>query len=213
VTHGAPLYPVSLSVAGVPCLVVGGGSVGLRKVSGLLRCAASVTVIAPAVHPSIEAMAEAGALQLLRRPYRDGDHEGFRLVFTATGVDTLDGAIAQAATRAGIWVNSADDVERSSFVLPSVHREGPVSVAVSTSGTSPALAIWLRRRVAAAIGPDVGLLAEGLAELRRGLKARGVSTEAIPWQRLLDGELPALVGSGRMDEARVLVEASLLPEP
>ena len=82
------------------------------------------------------------------RPYERGEAAAYRLVVTATGDPDVDGAVYADAEEAGVWVNSADDTEHCTFMLPAVHRDGPVSVAVSTGGTSPALAGWLRGRVA-----------------------------------------------------------------
>ena len=142
-------YPVSLDVEGRACLVVGGGPVAARKASGLLRCGAVVTVIAPDI---CTAMAELSPLTIARRPYAAGDAGGYRLVVTATGIAAVDGAVYADADAAGVWVNSADDSEHCSFILPSVHRDGAVTLAVSTGGQSPALASWLRRpRLAARV--------------------------------------------------------------
>ena len=105
-----------------------------RKAGGLLRCGALVTVIAPAF---CDAMTQLTPLTLERRPYAPGDAAGYRLVVTATGIPAVDGAVYADAEAAGVWVNSADDVAHCSFILPSVHRDGPVSVAVSTGRDQP----------------------------------------------------------------------------
>jgi precorrin-2 dehydrogenase / sirohydrochlorin ferrochelatase len=200
----APLYPVSLVVTDRPCLVVGGGPVATRKVDALLACGARVTVVATEVAEAIRSMA--GQLTVEERPYRSPEAATYRLVVTATGVPEVDRAVAADAEAAGVWVNSADDVDNCSFTLPAVHRQGPVTVAVSTGGASPALAGWLRSRVAEAIGPDVAVLAELLGEARRRLKASGVSTESIEWTAVLDQQVVPLVRQGRIEEARAVLE-------
>jgi len=183
--------------------VVGGGPIAARKVSGLLRCGAVVTVIAPEV---CAAMTRQTPLTMARRAYAPGDAGGYRLVITATGIPAVDGAVYADAEAAGVWVNSADDVAHCSFILPSVHRDGPVSVAVSTGGTSPALAAWLRARLAETSGPGLGQLADLLGQARQRLHDAGRSTERVEWVTLLDGPLPALVRAGHMEQARALVE-------
>jgi siroheme synthase-like protein len=213
-----PLYPVGLVVEGRRCLVVGGGRVAARKVSGLLYCGAAVTMVAPAVHVALHTLMEDGTLGAIDdapldvhlRPYRPGEAANYRLVVTATGVPEVDRAVHADAERAGVWVNAADDPDHCSFVLPSVHRDGPVSVAVSTGGASPALAAWVRRRAAEAIGPGLGRLAALLNEERTRVRAEGRSTESVDWAALLDGPLPALVRSGRVAEARALVRQATL---
>ena len=140
-----------------------------------------------------------------RREYEPGMAASYRLVVTATGVPEVDAAVADDAERAGVLVNSADDPAHCSFILPSVHRDGPVTIAVSTGGASPALAVWLRHRVARDTGPGMGQLAELLGEARRQMRAEGRSTESVDWAALLDGDLPALVRSGDLDAARALL--------
>ncbi|HUZ11118.1 MAG TPA: bifunctional precorrin-2 dehydrogenase/sirohydrochlorin ferrochelatase [Acidimicrobiales bacterium] len=210
----SPVYPVALRVEGRRCLVVGGGRVAARKSGGLLSCGADVTLVAPVIDPAIVEQAHGGgagpgSLTVRRRPYRPGEAAGFRLVVTATGIAEVDRAVAADADAAGVWVNSADDAEHCTFFLPSVHRDGPVSVAVSTGGASPALATWLRRRIAAELGPDLGVLAALLESARQRVKAAGRSTESVDWQALLNGPLPRLVRDGRLDRARELLEGPL----
>ncbi len=215
------MYPVVLRVEDRSCLVVGGGPVAARKAAGLLACGAHVTLVAPVLHPAVEALradhsigAASGKLHVLERRYRRGEAGDFRLVVTATGDGEVDGDVAADADAAGVWVNSADDAAHCSFLLPSVHRDGPVSIAVSTSGTSPALATWLRRRIGASVGSDLGLLATLLQTARQRLKTQGRSTEAVDWQAVLEGPLPALVREGQLDAANALLAGELpdLPE-
>ena len=214
---GAPIYPVGLVVKGRRCLVVGGGPVAARKISGLLACGAAVTVVAPEVHVAIGKLADAGAidaideapLEVQIRPYRSGEAADYLLVLAATGNRTVDDAVHRDAVAAGVWVNVADDASRCTFVLPAVTRDGDVSVAVSTAGASPALAGWLRDRVAAALGPGLGELATLLEEGRQRVHDQGASTETIAWRTLLDGPLPELVRQGRIAEARAALHAFL----
>jgi siroheme synthase-like protein len=172
-------------------------------------------VVAPEVHPSIDALAavaeaRARTLRIERRPYRDGEAAAdYRLVVTATGIPEVDRRAAADAEGAGIWVNSADDADHCTFFLPSVHREGSVSVSVSTGGASPALAAWLRRQIGDSLGPHLGALAELLEEGRDALRAVGRPTNAVDWTALLDGDLPGLVREGRLDEARCRINAAV----
>jgi precorrin-2 dehydrogenase/sirohydrochlorin ferrochelatase len=205
---GARYYPVSLDVAGRPCLVVGGGAVAARKAHGLIDHGATVTVIAPSLGPEMRTLVP--SLRVVEtRPYRSGDAVGFRLVITATGDREVDAAVHADAEAAGVWVNSADDPDHSSFILPSVHRDGSVTVAVSTGGASPALAVWLRSHLASEpVVAGVGTLAALLGEARRQLRSSGRPTDAVDWRALLDGPLPALVRAGALDEAQAaLAEA------
>ncbi|MHB1583440.1 MAG: precorrin-2 dehydrogenase/sirohydrochlorin ferrochelatase family protein, partial [Acidimicrobiales bacterium] len=156
------LYPVALDLRHRPCLVVGGGRVATRKAAGLVGAGAAVTLVAPRINPAIESLARTASADLCleRRRYRDGEAGAYQLVVSATGVPEIDRAVAEDAAAAGRFVNVADDPDHCSFLLPAVHRSGRVSVAVSTEGASPALAGWLRSRLAAACGAELGELAE-----------------------------------------------------
>jgi siroheme synthase-like protein len=206
---------VVLDVADRRCLVVGAGPVAARKAEGLLVCGARVTAVAPSTGAEMTALAERFPehLRVESRPYRSPEAGDYDLVLTATGDETVDGDVARDARAGGVWVNSADDAPRCSFVLPAVHREGPVTLAVSTGGASPALAGWLRRRVAGVLGGDVATLASLLEEARRRVQANGRSTESVDWTALLDGDLPALVAAGRIAEARALLAEAIEPAP
>ncbi len=212
---GVPHFAVSLLVAGRPCLVVGGGPVAGRKIASLLACGAAVTVVAPEVHEAMAVLSQSGAIAAIDdspldvqiRPYQRGEAAAYRLVITATGDPAVDGAVHDDAEAAGVWVNSADDIDNCTFILPAVRRDGPVSVAVSTGGTSPALSSWLAQQASTTVLVGAGDLAVMLGEARARLVARGIATDAIAWRTLLDGPVPGLVADGRLDEARALVTA------
>lgn len=201
----SPLYPVSLVVAGHSVLVVGGGDVAARKVEGLLVCGAVVHVVAPSVGDAIR---QSGATWE-ERPYRAGDVEGRRLVFVATDDPDVNRAVHDDADAAGIWVNSADDPDNCTLTLPAVARRGPITVAVSTGGSSPALAGWLRDRIERELGPEYEALVELLAGARDRIRAAGGSTEQRDWQNLLDSGILEWIRAGKIAEARERLEAWL----
>lgn len=219
-----PVYPVGLLVAGARCLVVGGGRAAGEKAVGLLRAGAAVTLVAPRSEEAMEVLAavcdrpgpatpvpigrSGGTLRVLSRTYRAGEAARYRLVLAASGQPEVDASVADDARRAGVWVNAADDPAHCSFFLPSVHRDGPVTVAVATDGRSPALAAWLRRRLAALAGEGLGLLADVLGEARACLQAEGQPTDSVDWAALLAGPAPALAAAGRLEELRELVAAA-----
>jgi siroheme synthase-like protein len=200
-------YPVSLDVSGRSCLVVGGGMVAARKARALLECGAAVTVIAPSLCDNMEDLTPS-LHEVERRTYAEGDASVFRLVVTATGIPEVDAAVYADAEAAGVWANSADDLAHSSFILPAVHRDGAVTVSVSTGGLSPALASWLRTRLVGDYGSQLGILALLLGEARTRLKMAGRPSDSVDRARLLDGPLPELVRSGQIDDARAAVSAA-----
>ncbi|MBO0713608.1 MAG: bifunctional precorrin-2 dehydrogenase/sirohydrochlorin ferrochelatase [Acidimicrobiales bacterium] len=195
----APSYPISLSVEGRDCLVVGGGQVAARKATELARCGAAVLVVAPAVVPELGATP---GVRVEERPYRPGDVRGRWLVVAATDDRSVNRAVAADAEAAGVWVNAVDDPGACSFTAPAILRRGPVVVAVSTEGRSPALAAWLRDRLGEMVGPEMGVAAELLAEARAAMWDKGQKTTGIDWRRVLNSDMLELVRAGETDRAR-----------
>lgn len=202
--HSAPApgdrprsYPVNLVVAGKRVLVVGGGAVAARKAAGLVAAGADVTVVAPDIHPDVEAL----PVTIERRPYRRGEAAGYRLAITATGDAQVNQAVFDDGDGAGVWVNAADDPERCSFTLPAVVRRGAVLVTASTGGASPALSSWLRERLDAQLGPELCELAAILAARRAELRAQGRSTDDVDWAPIIESELARLRGEHRPSRA------------
>ena len=219
-----PEYPLALVLTGRRCLVVGGGRVAGRRVLGLLAAGGEVTVVAPEVTAGISALAGGadrtgsdpdlpGSLVVVARPYRNGEAAGYDLVLTATGRPEVDRRVVSDAQAAGVLVNSADGTAPGTVSLPAVHRDGPVTVTVSTGGASPALARWLRDRMVGAIPDGSATLAELIGQARAELRRQGRTTESVAWGPLLE-ELMPLVSAGRFDEARAaLARASEQSSP
>ncbi len=200
-----------LDVAGRGCLVVGGGPVAARRAHGLVASGARVTVVAPEVVADIgrltglsppAAGTGTGTLEIARRRYRAGEAARYDLVVTATGAPDVDRAVVADATAAGVPVNSADRVAPGWVQLPAVHRDGPVVVAVSTGGASPALARWLRDRIAGSLPPYLAVVAELLEEARHAARAAGRGTDSVDWEAAISELVVPLVEAGRIEEAR-----------
>ena len=191
-------YPVNLILQGKRCLVVGGGPVAARKAAGLLACGAEVDVIAASVGAEVAAL----GLNVVQRVYRPGDLKGYRLVIAATNDRAVNRAIFDEAEAMGTWVNSADDPASCTFTLPSVIRQGPVMVTVSTGGRSPALATWLKGRIEDRLGPEYQVLVDLLSAAREDMRAAGRSTEQADWQSVLDSDMLELIKAGQVSVAR-----------
>lgn len=205
-----PLYPVNLVLAGRPCLVVGGGRVAGQKVRGLLDAGADVTVVAPSISDEITGLAGRGAgVACERRAYRSPEAADYRLVLAATGDPAVNQQVFDDAEAAGVWVNSADDPARCTFVLPARVRRGRLLVTVSTGGHSPALAAWLRERLDAELGEEYDVLIGVLADVRSEIQATGRATESLDWRAALDSGILDLVRAGRLEEAKERLRACL----
>lgn len=201
-----PQYPVNLILQGQRCLVVGGGNVALGKIEGLLSAGALVSVVAIEVIPGVR---DLEGINLKERPYRSGEVAGYRLVVTATDDPDVNRQVYLDGEEAGVWVNSADNPENCAFTLPAVVRRGPIMVTVSTGGHSPALSAWLRGRLDDELGPEYLTLLDLLAERREQLRADGVATEGLSWQKALDSGMLELVRTGRFAEARERLQTCL----
>jgi precorrin-2 dehydrogenase / sirohydrochlorin ferrochelatase len=206
----APSYPVNLLVAGRPVLVVGGGTVAAEKAGGLVAAGADVHVVALAVGEDVRAL----PVTWEERAYRAGEVGRYRLAVACTDDPTTNQAVYDDGEAANVWVNAADDPDRCSYTLPAKLEQGRLLVTVSTSGHSPALARWLRDRLADQLGPEYDTLIDLLAEARAGLIADGRPTLGADWRSALDSGMLDLVRAGRLDEARAHLAAALRePEP
>ena len=200
-----PLYPVNLLLAGRPVLVVGGGRVAAQKVRGLVAAGAVVTVVAPEVDAAVEEQ----DVTVERRRYRRGEAAGYRLVTAATGNPAVNQQVYDDGEAAGVFVNSADDPERCSVTLPARVQRGRLVVTVSTGGHSPAVAAWLRDRLAAELGPGYDTLVGLLSDERDLVRERGLSTEGLDWRAALDSGILDLIRAGRLEDAKERLRACL----
>ena len=164
----AAYYMACLDLRGRRCVVVGGGGVGLEKTRGLLACGADVHVVSPTLHHEFNAL----ELTWRRGRYRRSDLDGAFLVIAATSHRATNERVHRDAESRAMLCNVADVPDLCNFILPAVHREGPIAVAVSTGGASPALAKRIRDDVAAIVTPEHAELARRLAELRPWVKER-----------------------------------------
>jgi precorrin-2 dehydrogenase len=159
---GRRFYPLFADLAGRRCLVVGAGAVGLEKARGLVEAGASVTVVAPRADRAIGTL----PVRWLPREYETADLEGVFLVCAATSDAAVNRRVYADAEARSLLCNVADVPELCSFILPAVHRQDPIAVAVSTGGASPALAQHIRDEVAARYGAEHAELARRLEGLR-----------------------------------------------
>jgi len=177
--------PIVLELEGRPCLVVGGGAVAERKVEALLGVDARVTVVSPTLTRRLRAWVDARSVRHLVGEYRNGDVSGHALVFVATDDPALTATVVAEARALHVWVNAADDPARCDFTLPSVLRRGELTVAVSTGGTSPALARTIREELEGYFTDDYRVLADVAARTRRELRRDGRAPDAETWRRAL----------------------------
>ena len=162
-----PFYIACLKLTGRKCLVVGGGDIGLEKVEGLLACSGSVTLLAPEAHPELQALAEEGSIEWDRREYQGPeDLEGAFLVIAATDDSEVNIGIYYDAEKRAMLANVVDVPPLCNFILPAIVRTGPLAIAISTAGASPALAKRMKREISDLFGEDYARLAVMLNDVR-----------------------------------------------
>jgi precorrin-2 dehydrogenase / sirohydrochlorin ferrochelatase len=162
-----PFYIACLKLKGRRCTVVGGGEIGLEKVEGLLACDGEVTLIAPEAEPALERYAQEGSIRWECRAYAGPqDLEGVFMVIAATDDTDVNIAVYDDAERRAMLVNVVDVPPLCNFILPAIVRTGPLAIAISTAGASPALAKRIKREIAAQFGEPYAQLAIMLNEVR-----------------------------------------------
>ncbi len=150
-------YPLFLDLTREPVVVVGAGVVATRKIRALLAAGAKVTIIGPSATSAIQRMQN---IRWLRRPYRQGDLRGARLVIAATNDLVVNQRVCGEAKRRRLLVNCVAPPSAGNFIVPASVRRGRLQIAISTGGTSPTLAkqvrqeleVYFRRRYARARG-------------------------------------------------------------
>jgi precorrin-2 dehydrogenase/sirohydrochlorin ferrochelatase len=162
-----PFYITCLKLTGRRCVVVGGGEIGLEKVEGLLACDGAVTLIAPDAVDELQQYAREGSIEWLAREYAGpGDLEGAFMVIAATSDTDVNIAVYDDAERRAMLVNVVDVPPLCNFILPAIVRTGPLAIAISTAGASPALAKRMKREIEAQFGEPYARLAVLLNEVR-----------------------------------------------
>ena len=208
-----PFYIACLRLKGRRCVVVGGGEIGLEKVEGLLACDADVTLVAPEAVPALEELASEGSIVWERREYAGaGDLEGALIAIAATADTDVNIRVFEDAEARAMLVNVVDVPPLCNFILPAIVRTGPLAVAISTAGASPALAKRMKREIAELFGEEYARLAVMLND------ARGWAKATLPtyqdrkefFESIVNGEPDPieLLRAGDADGVRALIEAA-----
>lgn len=205
-------YPVYLDLEGRKAVVIGGGPVAERKVEKLVEAGAKVLLVSPQVTAELEGLARREVIRWESREYREGDLEGAFLAIAATDSTRVNRAVHREAEARHTLLNVVDVPHLCSFIAPSIIQRGAVTLAISTAGTSPALARKLREELPAVPQLAYADLAEVLSSVRLELKKRRVTVDPERWQACLNNELLETYRSRGPEEARLLLLEGLLAE-
>jgi precorrin-2 dehydrogenase/sirohydrochlorin ferrochelatase len=200
-------YPINLDIQNRKCLVVGGGSVGSRKVRTLLKCGAKVTVVSPAIAKGLQDLQKTAALTLKERPYQSADLEGMFLVVGATDDEPLNRQISSDAERRNTLCNIADRPEVCNFILPSIVQRDDLVITISTSGRSPALAKKLRKVLESQFGEEYGDFLRLMGAIRKKLLSQAHEPEAHKplFEQLINSDLIAMIQEDKIKDIDALL--------
>jgi len=203
-----PFYIACLKLSGRRCVVVGGGEIGLEKTEGLLACDAGVTLIAPDAVDELRALAAEGSIVWEQREYAGPeDLEGVFMVIACTDDTDINIHVFDDAERRAMLVNIVDVPPLCNFILPAIVRTGPLAIAISTAGASPALAKRMKAEVSELFGEEYARLAIMLND------ARGWAKGTLPtyqdrkafFESIVNGE-PDPIGLLRAGDERAVLD-------
>ncbi len=196
-------YPVYIEMRGQPCVVVGGGKIAEGKVDGLLAVDAQVKIISPELTPHLRNLVDENKIQYVSRTYQTGDLADAFVVICATDHPEINHQVWQDASANHQLVNVVDDTPRCNFIAPSILRKGDLTIAISTSGKAPALAVRLKERFQAELGSEYERFLELSGKLREPL-ARHIpdfETRKKLWYELVDSDVLELLSQGAENAA------------
>lgn len=205
--------PIFMNLRGKRTLLVGDGVMAARKADLLLRSGSDLTVVAPALGSEMLTLKEQYEFKHQTRPLTESDLKGCVLAFGSSENDELNQQLYELAKRAGVPVNISDKTESCDFIMPALVDRAPLTIAISSGGTSPLLVRQLKARFETTIPAAYGKLAEFAGSYRDRIKA------AIPnltqrrrfWETMVDGPVAEHVLSSQMEEAESLMQ-NLLQE-
>ena len=207
-----PFYIACLKLTGRRCLVVGGGDVGLEKVEGLLASNADVLLVAPDAHPALQDLASEGSISWTRREYGPTDLEGCLIAIAATNDTEVNIEVYNDAEQRAMLVNVVDVPPLCNFILPAIVRSGPLAVAISTAGASPALAKRMKREISELFGEAYADLAVMLNDVRGWAKGTlpTYQDRKVFFEEIVNGDPDPieLLRAGNADGVRALIHAA-----
>jgi siroheme synthase-like protein len=209
-------YPVFLDLKGRPCFVIGGCAMAEEKVKGLVAAGARVTVISPDMTPGLAELGIEEKVDFIARRYRRGDLRTAFLVVVVSQAPPIVRAVWEETRGRNILVNTLDNVPHCDFIAPAIVRRGDLTVAISTGGKAPVMAVRLRQKLEKELGPEHARFLE-LAGMLRAPLARlwpDFETRRALWYRLIDSDVIHLLRRGNESAAlaRIKEILGIVPE-
>lgn len=205
-------HPVFLDLNGRPVLIVGGGPIALEKLESLIPSGASLTVLSPELNEDVQHLLDEGKFRWIQKSFEPDDVEPFFMVIAATSDPAVNALVFQTGNARNRLSNSVDDPVNCNFIMAAFAVKGPMQVAISSAGCSPALAQQIRARIVEEILTDeVGDLGAYLGEWRPKIKGTLPNYRARRgyWERIVRSNVPGLLASGDVSATDAAMECAL----
>ncbi|MFC1494253.1 bifunctional precorrin-2 dehydrogenase/sirohydrochlorin ferrochelatase [Thermodesulfobacteriota bacterium] len=189
-------YPIFVDLKGRKVLVVGGGSVAGRKIDTLLEYGAAVNLVSLELSDSLKGYIDSGKIKYLGKEFGEDHLSGMFLVIAATDNPDLNHRISEVAEKKGMLVNAVDQPGDCNFIVPSIIKKGDLTIAISTSGKSPALAKKIRKELTDQFGDEYDLFLKLMGRIRKQVLSEGRS------QKENSRIFKKIVNSNIMDELK-----------
>jgi len=208
-------YPIMMNLFGRTVIVIGGGRVAVRKIMGLIPSGAKIIVVSPRIEKELEDLVSAGEIRWIKEAFRDELMDQFPetlLVFGTTDIRDVNVEIHRAAAQRNVLCNIADVPDLCTFIVPAVIVQGDLMIAVSTGGSSPALARRIREDLERRFGPEYAFMTRLMGELRKEIIRIGKSSDENKklFMELVDSDI--LEALKQNDQERITeLLAAILP--
>lgn len=201
-------YPIFLDLTGKKCLVLGEGYETLAKIRALLDAGANVVYINGSAAPAVAELAAASLIRWEQRSFDTQDLRGCFLVITS---ETDNSEVFRLAEQQNVLCNAVDDPANCRFSFGSIHRQGDLTIAISTNGTAPALAVRLKEQLAREIGPEYGELLEILKGIRPEITSRipDFNLRRDLWYRIVDSQALESLRAGQRETALEIIRETM----
>ncbi len=204
-------YPIYLELEGKTVLVVGGGNVARRKVETLLEYGAVINIVSKDLVPELKKLVESGQVRHFGEVFLEKHLDSAFLVFAATDDNRLNHQIAESTRKRGLLINAVDQPPDCDFIVPSIIRKGNLSIAVSTSGKSPALAQSIRKKLDSQFGKEYEIFLILMGSLRKEILSLGLSQEENSriFHKIVDSNILKALSEDNLEEVEVILRKTL----
>mgnify|MGYP005833026461 CR=1 FL=1 len=205
--------PVSLSLEGKQCLVVGGGNVALRKIETLLEYNVALTVVAIQPVEKLKYYADKGKLELHMREYQSPEASRFDIVIAASDSSESNQIVARDCRKARVPINAVDNPDLCDFIFPAVLRRDCLTVAVSTDGKAPFLSGHLRLILDSVFPERWAKIARYSAQFRNMVFSRWKDNRTMKlkaYGRFLDADWKQMINNLDDKQIEITLEKMLL---